>query len=161
MTVRLPDFARSAVLLMLVTACAAAQKAIEPGARQGIDAGNRAWIEGMRRGEAKPIAGTYAEDATDCSATGECVQGRAKIERQIQERIEKLGRAVSASVRSKGSVQQGDFVYEWGEAEASFANGDRIAGRYLTVWRRQGGRGWEIFRNLKIPPDGTPQQRLP
>ena len=151
------SFRRSAVLLMLLGGSLKAQNAIETAARQGIDAGNRAWIEGMKGGDAKRIAGTYAEDATDCSAAGDCLQGRAMIERQIRERIGKLGRAVSASVESKGAVQQGDFVYEWGQAEAAFANGNRIAGRYLTVWRRGAGGGWEIWRNLKIPPDGKAQ----
>jgi len=70
----------------------------------------------------------------------------------MKERIAKLGRAVSASVTSDGSVQQGEFVYEWGHSEASFANGNRLAGRYLTVWRRT-GRDWQILRNMVIPPD--------
>jgi ketosteroid isomerase-like protein len=50
-------------------------------------------------------------------------------------------------------VQQGDFVYEWGDAEALLASGVRIAGRYLTVWRKRADGGWEIFRNTKIPND--------
>jgi ketosteroid isomerase-like protein len=150
------EFARHLQILVLLPACLLAQNAIEAAARQGIDGGNRAWIEGMKQGDARLIAATYAEDAVDCSPTGECIHGRRPIERQLQDRIEKLGRAVSASVHSKGSVQQGDFVYEWGEAEASFANGNRIAGRYLTVWRRQSGGAWQIFRNMKIPAGENP-----
>jgi uncharacterized protein (TIGR02246 family) len=119
----------------------------------GIQAGNQAWIDGMKRGDAKVIAATYAEDGLDCGASGECTQGRAAIEKYLQDRVAKLGRATEATVTSRGSVQQGDFVYEWGEAEAHFADGNRLSGRYLTVWRRQPAGEWKIFRNMKIPGD--------
>lgn len=139
------------VLGTLLPACSFAQTPVSAAARRGIDAGNQAWVEAMKRGEAKLIAAWYAEDAVDCSAAGECLQGRDAIERQFAERARKLGRASSASVTSKGASEQGDFVYEWGEARASFPNGSRVAGNYLTVWRAKPGGGWEIFRNIAIP----------
>jgi ketosteroid isomerase-like protein len=149
------NLARIALLVLTFPVWSLAQGGtIEPSAREGIAAGNQSWIEGMKRGDAKLISATYAADALDCGSTGECLNGRPAIERQLQDRIDKLGRAVSAAVRSGGSVQQGDFVYEWGEAEASFANGNRILGRYLTVWRKQNNR-WLIFRNIKIPNDAA------
>ncbi len=144
---------RNAILLLLLSVPGFAQAgAADPSARRDIDAGNQTWIDGMKRGDAKPIAATYADDALDCNGEGDCLRGRAAIERYLQDRVAKLGRASSARVTSKGSAQQGDFVYEWGEAEASFPNGNRVAGRYLTVWRKRNGR-WEIFRNMKIPND--------
>jgi ketosteroid isomerase-like protein len=127
--------------------------AIDPAARKDIDAGNQAWVRGMKEARAAPIAATYAESAVDCAATGECVKGRAAIEDYIRARIAKLGRATSASATSLGSVQQGDFVYEWGRSEVSFANGQKVAHRYLTVWQRQPGGAWQIFRNMPIPDD--------
>jgi ketosteroid isomerase-like protein len=63
----------------------------------------------------------------------------------------KFGKADSASVTSIGSVQQGRFVYEWGQAEASFPGGRKIADRYLTAWQEQPDGSWKIFRNLVIP----------
>jgi ketosteroid isomerase-like protein len=131
--------ARYSLFLALASASAFAQS---DSARREIAAGNTAWIEGMKRADARLIASSYAEDAVDCSPTGECIKGRAAIERQFQDRVEKLGRAQSASVTSKGSVQQADFIYEWGEAEASFPNGAKVAGSYLTVWRPKPGGGW-------------------
>jgi ketosteroid isomerase-like protein len=148
------SLAHPAPLLILIALCSAAQS-VSGSARQGIDAGNRIWIDGMKKGDAKRIAATYAEDAVDCSLTGECLKGRAAIERQLLDRVNKLGPAISALVTSTGSVQQGDFVYEWGRAEASFAKGSRIVGNYLTVWRKRDGGGWEIFRNIRIPPSGS------
>lgn len=144
--------ARIALFATLLPLAAVAQSGrIDPAAAAGIAAGNRAWIDAMKQGNPKLVAATYSEDAVDCSAAGDCVRGRAAIERQIADRIGKLGRASSASVTSEGSVQNGSFVYEWGRAEAVYPNGSRVAGRYLTIWRKSGAT-WLIFRNLKIPP---------
>jgi ketosteroid isomerase-like protein len=107
--------------------------AIDPAARKDIDAGN--------------------QGAMDCTPTGECVKGRAAIEDSMRGRIARLDRAICASATSLGSVQQGDFVYEWGRSEVSFANGQKVAHRYLTVWQRQPGGAWKIFRNMPIPDD--------
>ena len=130
--------------------------AIDPIARRDIDAGNQAWVTGMKEGKAAPIAATYADSAVDCAANGECLKGRAAIEDYMKSRIAKLGRAISASATSLGSVQQGDFVYEWGRSEVSFANGQKVVHRYLTVWQLQPGGDWKIFRNMPIPDD-TPR----
>jgi len=146
--------ARMFVLGILVSAIGAAQTgAIDPAARKDIDAGNQAWVTGMKEGRAAPIAATYAENAVDCTAAGECLQGRAAIEGFLKARIAKLGRVISASAATVGSVQQGDFVYEWGRSEVSYANGQKVAHRYLTVWQRQSAGGWKIFRNMPIPDD--------
>ena len=141
------------VYLLLATQCLAQAGTIEAAARKGIDAGNQAWVDGMKAGEVSLIAGTYAADALDCGPTGDCIRGRAAIERHLTEQFAKLGRALSASAISGGAVQQGDFVYEWGRAEASFAHGKRQVDRYLTVWRRETDGGWKIFRNLVIPDE--------
>jgi ketosteroid isomerase-like protein len=83
------------------------------------------------------------------------MMGRAAIEQHLKERSAKLGRAVAASVTSMGSTQQGSLVYEWGRAEATFADGQKVVGRYLTAWQRQADRSWKIFRNMAIPSDPT------
>ena len=142
------------LLGVLLSAIGAAQtEAIDPAARRDIDAGNQAWATGMKDGRAALIAATYAEDALDCAATGECVKGRTAIEDYMRARIAKLGRARFAAATSLGSVQQGDFVYEWGRAEVSFGDGQKVAHRYLTVWQRRSRGGWKIFRNMPIPDD--------
>ncbi len=142
------------VLGAVLSAIGAAQTAgIEPAARKDIDAGNQAWVTGMKEGRAALISATYADNALDCPATGECLKGRAAIEDYMRARIAKLGHATFASATSLGSVQQGDFVYEWGRSEVSFGDGQKVAHRYLTVWQRQPGGVWKIFRNMPIPDD--------
>jgi ketosteroid isomerase-like protein len=144
------------LVLLLSMARFAWTQTIESAARKGIDAGNQAWIDGVKAGEAAPIAATYADNAVDCGPTGECVRGRVAIEQEIKGLFAKRGRAQSAQVSSVGSVEQGDFVYEWGQAEASFATGNRLVDRYLTVWHREADGSWKIFRNMVIPDDKTP-----
>ncbi len=120
-------------------------------ARVAIDAGNQAWIDGIKAGDMKRIATTYTEDAVDCGRTGECIQGRLQIERHMTMQLESLGRARSAAVKTQGSTEQGSFVYEWGEAEATYGGGKRLVEKYLTAWQAQPDGTWKIFRNMVIP----------
>jgi ketosteroid isomerase-like protein len=137
--------------LLSSSTCLAQSKPIESAARRQIDAGNQAWIDGMKQGNVGLIAATYTSDAVDCSPEGDCVRGRTAIEEHMKEEMTKNGKAESASVTSSGSVQQGRFVYEWGQAEASFPKGQKVVDRYLTAWRKEPNGTWKIFRNLVIP----------
>lgn len=125
--------------------------AIPPAARQFIVAGNRAWINAMKSGDAHMVAMTYAADAVDCGPSGDCLKGRDAIEASLKSRIASLGRAISASVTSYGGVQRGNFIYEWGRASATFSGRRQISGPYLTVWQRQANGSWKIFRNMALP----------
>ena len=82
--------------------------------RAAIDAGNQAWIDGVKAGDVERIIATYAEDAVDCGPTGQCIRGRLQIERQMTTQLASLGRARSAAVKTWGLTEQGSFVYEWG-----------------------------------------------
>jgi ketosteroid isomerase-like protein len=138
----------------LVSAAAIAQAGTLPDtARAGIDAGNQAWIDGVKTGDVARIIATYTENAVDCSPSGECITGRTQIEQHMTTQLASLGRARSASVQSWGSTQHGNFVYEWGQAKATFDGGKRLVEKYLTVWQRQADGSWKIFRNLVIPSE--------
>jgi ketosteroid isomerase-like protein len=139
------------LFLLCCSPCLAQSEPIESAARGQIDAGNQAWIDGMKQGNVGMIAATYTPDAVDCSAEGSCIRGRSGIEEHMKEEMAKAGKAESARVSSVGSVQQGRFVYEWGQAEASFPDGRKIVDRYLTTWREEPDGSWKIFRNLVIP----------
>lgn len=131
--------------------CFAQSKPIDPLARKFIDAGNQAWVDGMKSGQVGGVAAVFAADALDCGATGECLKGRAAIEASLKARVARFGRAQSASVSSSGAVERGDFVYEWGSSKAEYAGGRTLGGSYLTVWRHEPDGTWKIFRNMGIP----------
>jgi ketosteroid isomerase-like protein len=145
------------VLIALATASlfpvaiAAQTGAVTASARAGIYAGNQAWIDGVKAGDVTPIIATYTVHAVDCGPTGECIEGRPQIEQHMKAQLAKRGRARTATVGSWGSSQQGNFVYEWGQAEATFGGGTTVVDKYLTVWQKQPDGSWKIFRNMAIP----------
>ncbi|HEY6491402.1 MAG: DUF4440 domain-containing protein [Terracidiphilus sp.] len=131
--------------------CSARAETLSPAVRAAIDAGNQAWIDGVKAGDVARILATYAEGAVDCGPTGACITGRAQIEQHITAQLGSLGRADSANVHSWGSTRQGNFVYEWGQAEATYEGGRHLTEKYLTAWQKQADGSWKIFRNLVIP----------
>ncbi len=140
----------SSLLLCCVT-CMAQSKPIDSDARQQIDAGNQQWVDAMKQGNVAILVPGNTVDVVDCSPEGNCIRGRSALGKHMTEEMTKLGKADSASVISVGSVQQGRYVYEWGEAKAHFTNGKMIMDRYLTVWQKQADGTWKVFRNLVIP----------
>ena len=136
---------------LIATAGMAQNAPLPSSTRAGIDAGNQAWIAGMKTGNTAMIVDTYAEDAVDCGPTGECLMGRLQIAQHLKRQLAANGRARSAAVDSWGTSQHGSFVYEWGQAEAAFDNDKHLAEKYLTVWQRQNDGSWKIFRNMVIP----------
>jgi ketosteroid isomerase-like protein len=138
-------------LLLCCAACLAQSKPIDSDARQQIDAANQQWVDAMKQGNAALLLPGNTVDAVDCSPEGSCVTGRSALGEHMKAKMAKLGKADSASVISRGSVQQGRYVYEWGEAKAHFPNGKTILDRYLTVWQKQADGSWKLFRNLVMP----------
>lgn len=136
---------------LLMAASAAPGGADPASVRAQIDAGNQAWIDGVKTGNVALISATYAEDAVDCGPAGRCTSGRHQIEQHMILRLASLGHARSASVKTWGTTRQGNFVYEWGQAEAIFGNGKNLDEKYLTVWQAQPDGNWKIFRNMVIP----------
>jgi ketosteroid isomerase-like protein len=124
---------------------------VSASARAGIDAGNQAWIDGVKTANIDMILATYTEDAVDCGPSGECFKGKLQIKQHMKTQLASLGLARTAVVTIWGSTQRGSFAYEWGQAKATYAGEKRLIDKYLTVWQRQPDGGWKIFRNLVIP----------
>jgi ketosteroid isomerase-like protein len=136
-------------VLLLAPMCVAQSGGIDSRARTEIDSGNQAWVDGVKSGNSRQIAVIYAEDAVDCGPNGECSQGRSAIDQRFRDQTRLLGPAQSAAVHSMGAVQEGEFIYEWGRADAAYAAGHRVD-RYLTAWHRDTDGHWRIFRNMVI-----------
>ncbi len=137
-------------LLFTAIACAA-QEGVDQNLQTAVNAANQAWIDGMRRGDAAVIAATYAPNAVNCAPDGQCVSGRAAIQQQLAARISSMGRARNASVSMTSLMRDRDLAYEWGFAEAAFAGGRPLRGRYVTVWQHQPDGTWKILRNMSLP----------
>ena len=138
-------------LLLTGSMCEAQYHLPDSNARKQIDAANQQWVDAMKSGNAALLEPGNTEDAVDCGPTGNCIRGRVALDKRAKEEMAKSGKADSASVTTVGAVQQGRYVYEWGEATAHFPDRHKIVDRYLTVWQKQSDGTWKLFRNLVMP----------
>ena len=138
-----------ALFLLLPWLAAGAAEPSDP--ETYIKAGNDEWVQAMEQGDARLMAQAYAADAVFCARDGRCIQGHDAIQAFMQARIQKLGKAKQASVKSRHHERDGDLVYEWGYT-AVISHDDKLGGgRYLTVWMPQPGGSWKIYRNIVLP----------
>lgn len=144
--------------LLLPVALISQTTPVSPSARAGIDAGNQAWVDGVKTGDVVRILATYAENSVDCGPKGDCFIGLAQIGQHMKAQLAASGHARSAAAHTWGATQHGDFVYEWGQAEADFEHGGDVAETYLTVWQKQPDGSWKILRNLVIPASTAASQ---
>lgn len=145
-------FFLSLVFAVVATGFAAPQEAFPPKLKQDIAAGNQAWVDGLKSGDAKLAASSYGPDAVHCGADGACVTGQSAAIALYQSVIDKFGRATGALVRSESLHVDHDLAYESGYSEAHFPNGNARRGRFSTVWKLQPDGHWKIFRNMSLPP---------
>jgi ketosteroid isomerase-like protein len=147
-------------LLFFVCACVAAD--LPANLKRDINAGNQAWVDGLKAGDANRIVSSYSQNSVNCNAAGDCVKGPMAVAAQYKEIIARFGRATSCFVRSETLHVDHDLAYESGYAEAYFLNGAVRRGRFSTVWKLQGDGHWKIFRNVSLPPapDGWDTQPL-
>ncbi len=142
---------------LFFSACACVAADLPANLREDIDAGNQAWVDGLKAGDANRIASSYSQDSVNCNAVGDCDKGLMAVTAQYKEVIARFGRATSGFVRSETLHVDHDLAYESGYAEAHFLNAAVLEGRFSTVWKRQGDGHWKIFRNISLPPAPSPQ----
>jgi ketosteroid isomerase-like protein len=141
----------SLTVALLFSVCACAAEDLAANLRNDIDAGNQAWVDGLKAGDANRIVSGYSQDSVNCDAAGDCVKGRMAVAAQYKEVIARFGRATSGFVRSETLHVDQDLAYESGHAEARFPDGAVRKGRFNTVWKLQDDGHWKIFRNISLP----------
>lgn len=132
--------------------------AVLASARIDIEAGNAAWLRGMKQRDAAAVADAYADSGVFVGPDGQCVRGREAIMKMYELRVAKIATVLGGGVTSEATHVVGDRVYEWGHAWLELA-GPRPAdpaikrgGPYLTVWQRDATAAghWRIIRNLAL-----------
>src|SRR6266699_4314712 len=139
----------TSALLFFACACVAAD--LPANLKKDIDAGNQAWVDGLKAGDVDRIVSSYSEDSVNCNAAGDCVKGLMAVATQYKEVMARFGRATSGFVRSETLHVDHDLADESGHAEARFLNGAVRKGRFSTVWKREDNGHWKIFRNISLP----------
>jgi ketosteroid isomerase-like protein len=143
----------TSALLFFACACLAAtcQRTLPANLKKDIGAGNQAWVDGLKAGDANRIVSGYSQDSVNCDAAGDCVKGLESVTAQYQKIISNFGHATSGFVRSETLHVDHDLAYESGYSEARFPDELVRKGRFSTVWKRQGDGHWKIIRNISLP----------
>ena len=138
-------------LALFLAGCAHSAPGLPANLREDIDAGNQAWIDGLKAGNAEQAVSCFSQDAVNCSPSGDCVKGLPAIAAGYKQLIDKLGHATDGSVRGGSLFVDHDLAYESGYAGAHFPDGTNFDGRYSTVWKLQPDGHWKIIRNMSLP----------
>jgi uncharacterized protein (TIGR02246 family) len=122
--------------------------------RRGIDAGNAAYLDAFRRGDARALAGVYDPDAAQMRPGGQVIRGRAAIAANLASLLRRI-RFINGSITSSSLWRVDDLVYDVGHYAFVFQPEGRDTlverSRYLNVWRRQADGSWKIWRDLPVP----------
>jgi ketosteroid isomerase-like protein len=115
-----------------------------------IDKANSEWERAIVTGDADVLAAPYDANGVFIGPDGSTVRGREAVHEMYAKRRADV-RVLNASIKSEGRVAADpDDVYEWGSATMTVSRAGTVkqgAGRYLTVWHRDGQR-WSITRNI-------------
>ena len=115
-----------------------------------IDKAKSEWEQAIVTGDADVLAAPYDANGVFIGPDGSTVRGREAVHEMYAKRRADV-RVLNASIKSEGRVAADpDDVYEWGSATMTVSRAGTVkqgAGRYLTVWHRDGQR-WSITRNI-------------
>jgi uncharacterized protein (TIGR02246 family) len=136
--------------LFLATAVAAAlvlpRAARADEVRDAVEAGNRAFVAASLAGDAQAVAELYTETAELIAPGAPVARGRAAIAAFWRNGFEaeppKAMRLETQDVESAG-----DLAYETGNVTIVARDGATSQGRYVVVWKREGGR-WQLHRDI-------------
>jgi uncharacterized protein (TIGR02246 family) len=108
----------------------------------------------MTKADTASIAEPYTNDAVFVSVDGTVTKGRAQIEQLYRDRFAKSGAALETRIESEEVMIDADVAYERGRGMIKLRVAEERVpnwARFLTVWQRQPGGDWKIFRNLVLP----------
>ena len=142
-----------AVALLLFPAVAFAK---DGGARAGIEAGNKAFMAAVEKGDAAGVAACYTADAKVMPPNMEAVAGTKDITAMFQA-LAKDG--LKIALETAEVVDGGGSATEIGTYVLSDAKGTALdTGKYIVLWKKDGGK-WKLHRdiwNSNKPPAPAP-----
>jgi uncharacterized protein (TIGR02246 family) len=113
--------------------------------RAAVEAGNRAFIAAILKGDAKAAAALYTEDAKLIAPSSEIASGRPAIAAAWQKVID--GGVKDLTLSTVVVESAGDLAYEDGLVKVVGRNDEVTTGRYVVVWKRRDG-GWKLHRDI-------------
>jgi uncharacterized protein (TIGR02246 family) len=113
--------------------------------RDAVEAGNRAFIAAFLQGDAEAVAQLYTEHGQVIAPGEPVATGRAAIAAAWQKVID--GGVADITLETTEVESAGELAYETGSVRLTSKDGQRSEGRYVVVWKREGGR-WKLHRDI-------------
>ncbi|MEO8755396.1 MAG: SgcJ/EcaC family oxidoreductase [Casimicrobiaceae bacterium] len=143
--VTLTRLAEALALGLLATVAFYGSPAYADAVRDGVEAGNRAFIAAFLRGDAQAVANLYTENAQVIAPGAPVARGRTAIAAAWQKAI---NTGVKDIVLSTADVESaGDLACETGVVRLVARDGGVTEGRYVVVWKRAHGQ-WKLHRDI-------------
>lgn len=113
--------------------------------RGAIGAANRAFMDRFNAADPQGAArGIYTENARILPPGGEMIQGRDAIMRFWQAGVDHGG-LKSVQLETVDLQPAGDGMFEIGRAVVDLAAGEQVRGKYVVLWKREGGDWrWDV-----------------
>jgi len=110
---------------------------------------NAAFVEALRRRDAKAIADLYTTDSVMVTVNGPPVRGRQAV-REVYQYAMDQGMA-DAEIRTQEIYAVGDMICDIGRGTTLNAKGEVLGNvRAMTLWKKEEGK-WRIHRDYTVP----------
>ena len=137
---------RSIWALALGVGCLwAAGSAAADEVRDAVEAGNRAFIAAFLRGDSAAVSQLYTEQAQVIAPGAPVARGRAAIAAAWQKTID--AGVEDLALETEDVESAGDLAVETGIVRLVARGGAVTLGRYVVVWKREGG-AWKLHRDI-------------
>jgi uncharacterized protein (TIGR02246 family) len=113
--------------------------------RAAVDAGNRAFRTAFLAGDADAVSRLYTESAEVIAPGAPVARGRAAIAAAWKKTIDAGVQDLSLQTAEVESA--GDLACETGVVRLVSRDGKSTQGRYVVVWKREGGQ-WKLHRDI-------------
>ncbi len=113
--------------------------------RAAVEAGNRAFIAALLKGDASAAAQLYTADAQVIAPGAPVASGRSAIAAAWQSTIDTGVKDLTLETAEVESA--GDLAYETGVVQLAYKDGRVLRARYVVVWKREGGQ-WKLHRDI-------------
>ncbi len=145
---------RSALpLLALALVAGAATVSSAEDARAAIEAGSKAFMAAVARGDAAAIAALYTSTAEVLPPGGQAVQGREAIQKVFHGGID--AGMNDLTLTTLELEVHGDTAHEVGTWVVKGKDGGTAdTGKFIVIWKNEGGK-WRLHRdiwNSNTPP---------
>ncbi|MGZ6060393.1 MAG: YybH family protein [Myxococcaceae bacterium] len=119
--------------------------AADGGAKAGIAAGNKAFEEGVAKGDAAAVAKVYASDGEIMPPGAPVVKGREAIQKALGGMLGPGFKKIS--LKTVEVHPMGNLALEVSSWHSEDASGKGTDGKGLVLWKKNGST-WQIYRDI-------------